>query len=111
MAFLRRLKSIGRVWRTKGNFRNIRETPGDSHLEAVVSPRAEFHHARLLVEGKIFDVDLAGRLINRRRLPLDPTRIVEGRLRRQRHLEVTVGAVKRKFFHILTFLGRKYNLI
>jgi len=96
------------VWITKRNFRNIREIPDSSHLEAVISPRAEFHHARLFVEGKIFDIDLAGRLINRRRLPLDPAREVEGRLRRQRHLEVTVGAVERKFFDIT--LG-KNNLI
>lgn len=69
---------------------------GCSHLEAVVSPRAELHHARLLVEGKIFDVDLAGRLVNRRRLPLDPTRVVQCRLRRQRHLKITVGAVEKR---------------
>lgn len=67
---------------------------GGSHLEAVVSPRAELHHARLFVERKIFDVDLAGRLVNRRRLPLDPTRVVQSRLRRQRHLEIAVGAVE-----------------
>lgn len=65
-----------------------------AYLEAVVSPRAELHYACLFVERKIFDVDLAGRLINRRRLPFDSTRVIKSRLRRQRYLEVTVGAVQ-----------------
>ena len=80
----------------EGNFRNIDEIPDNSHLETVISPRAKFHHARLFIKGKIFDVDFAGRLINSWWLPVDPARIVESRLRRQRHLKVTVGAVEHK---------------
>ena len=65
----------------------------DRYLEAVVGPGAELHDARLLVEGEVFYVDLAGRLVYRRWLPLDPPCVIQRRLRRQRHLEITVGAV------------------
>lgn len=81
-----------------------------SHLEAVVSPRAEFHYARLLVERKIFDVNLAGRLINRRRFPLDSTRVVESCLRRQRHLEITVGAVEIHEFPLESTIRNNLNV-
>lgn len=63
-----------------------------AHLKTVVGPRAEFHNARLLIEGEVLDVDLAGRFVNGGRAPLDATRVVERRLRRQRHLEIAVGA-------------------
>ena len=62
------------------------------HLETVVRPTTEFQDARLLVEGEVLDVDLAARLVNGGRLPLDQAAVVHGRLRGQRHLEVPVRA-------------------
>lgn len=62
------------------------------HLEAVVRPRAELEDARLLVEGEVLDVDLAARLVNGRRFPLDQAAVVHRCLGGQRHLEVPVGA-------------------
>ena len=61
-------------------------------LVAVVGPRAELEHARLLVKGEVFDVDLATRFVDGRRSPLDQPVVVHGRLGRQRHLEIAVGA-------------------
>lgn len=64
-----------------------------AYLEAVVSPRAELHDARLLVERKVFYVDLARGLVYGRWLPFDPPRVIQRRLRCQRHLEITVGTI------------------
>lgn len=62
------------------------------HLKTIVGPRAELHNARLLVEWEVFNIDFARRFVNGGRAPLDAARVVERRLRRQRHLEVAVGA-------------------
>ena len=40
-----------------------------TNLEAIVSPAPEFHDTCLLIEGKIFYINLTRRLINGRRLP------------------------------------------
>ena len=64
---------------------------GETHLESVVSPAAELHDARLLVEGEVLDVHLARRVIDGRRTPLDQPRVEQGRLGGQGHLEVAVG--------------------
>ena len=63
-----------------------------SNLKPVVGPRPEFHHTGLLVEGKVLDVNHAGRLVDGRRLPLDQAVEPQRGLRRQRHLEIAVGA-------------------
>lgn len=62
------------------------------YLEAVVGPRTELEYAGLLVEGEVLDVDFAGGLVYRRRLPLDQALVVDGGLRGQGHLEVSVRA-------------------
>ena len=67
-----------------------------SYLETVVGPAAELHDAGLLVEGEVLDVHLAGRMIDGRRSPLHQTRVEEGRLRWQCHLEVTVGTEQKE---------------
>lgn len=63
------------------------------YLEAVVSPRAKLHDARLLVERKVFYVDLTRGFVYGRWLPFDPPCVIQRRLRCQRYLEITVGAV------------------
>lgn len=63
------------------------------YLEAVVSPRAKLHDARLLVERKVFYVDLARGFVYGRWLPFDPPCVIQRRLRCQRYLEITVSAV------------------
>ena len=50
----------------------------------------------MLVEGVELDVDGAGRLVDGRGLPVDPSVRVEGRLRHQGHLVVTVRAAQIK---------------
>jgi hypothetical protein len=74
---------------------------GVSNLKAVVRPGAELHDAGLLFEGEVLDVDLAGRLVDGGRPPLHAARVVQRRLRRQRHLEVAVRAVPHIHSHIL----------
>lgn len=65
-----------------------------THLEAVVGPGAELHHARLLVEGEKLHIDLTRRLVDRWGLPLHQAVVVESGLGGECHLEVTVGAVR-----------------
>lgn len=65
-------------------------------LEAIVGPRSEFHDARLLVEWEILDVDLAGGLINCRRLPFHPSGVVESGFGGQCHLEIPISTVTKK---------------
>lgn len=72
----------------------------DSYLEAIVSPRAKFHDARLLIEGEIFHVYLAGGLVDGGRTPLHAARVVQRRLCRQCHLEITVGTVTTKLIPV-----------
>ena len=66
------------------------------YLESVVGPAAELHDAGLLVEGKVLDVHLATRVVDRRRLPLHLPRRHQRRLRRQSHLEIAVGAARKR---------------
>lgn len=63
-------------------------------LKSVVGPGAKLHYAGLLVEGEVLDVDLAGGLVDGGRAPLHAPRIVQSRLRRQRHLKVAVRAAQ-----------------
>ena len=74
------------------------------YLESVVGPAAELHDAGLLVEGKVLDVHLATRVVDRRRLPLHLPRRHQRRLRRQGHLEIAVGAARKRE------RGRKINV-
>lgn len=67
-----------------------------SNLKTVISPRTEFHHAGLFVEGEVLDVDLAGGLVDGGWFPLHAAGVVERRFCRQRHLKVAVGAAKTK---------------
>ena len=66
------------------------------YLESVVGPAAELHDAGLLVEGKVLDVHLATRVVDRRRLPLHFPRRHQRRLRRKGHLEIAVGAARKR---------------
>lgn len=63
-----------------------------SNLKPIIGPRPEFHHTGLLIERKVLDVNHAGRLVDGRRLPLNEAVEPQGGLRRQRHLEIAVGA-------------------
>ncbi len=63
-----------------------------ANLKTIVCPGPEFHDTGLLVEGKVFDVDLARRLVNGWRLPLHQTVPPKGSLRSQGHLEIAIGA-------------------
>lgn len=65
-----------------------------AHLKSIVCPAAELHDAGLLVEGKVFHVDFAGALVNRRRSPLDASCVIQRGLGGQRHLEIAIGAEK-----------------
>lgn len=65
-----------------------------TNLKTIVSPATKFEYASLLIEGKIFDVDLARRFVDRRRFPFDQTLVVDGRFGCQCHFEVTIGARK-----------------
>jgi len=62
------------------------------YLEAVIGPRTELEDAGLFVEWEVLHVDLAGRFIYGRRLPLDQSLMVDRGLRGQGHLEVAVRA-------------------
>jgi hypothetical protein len=66
--------------------------PSLPHLKPVVGPAAKLHDAGLLVEGKVLDVHLARRVVDRGRLPLHLARGHQGCLRRKGHLKVAVGA-------------------
>lgn len=68
------------------------------YLESVVCPATELKNACLLVEGKIFHIYFAGRLVNSGRFPFDQPLVIDGCLGRQRYLEVAVGTV------ILTYI-------
>lgn len=65
-------------------------------LVAVVGPAAKLHDARLLVEREVLHVHLAGRVVDGGRPPLHQARVEQRRLRRQRHLEVAVGAGRKE---------------
>ena len=67
-----------------------------NYLKTIVSPAAELHDASLLVERKVLDVHLAGRVVDGRRLPLHFARGHQGGLCGQRDLEVAVGAERRR---------------
>lgn len=45
------------------------EEMNSTHHIPVICPRTEFHETRLLVKGKVLDVDLTERFVNSRRLP------------------------------------------
>lgn len=62
------------------------------YLKAVIGPRTELEDAGLLVEWEVLDVDFTGRFIYRWWLPLDQALMVDGGLRGQGHLEVSVRA-------------------
>ena len=68
-----------------------------THLVAVVGPAAELHVAVLLVEGEPLDVDLAGGLVDGRRLPVHLARVPQRRLRHQRHLVLAVRAERTEY--------------
>ena len=64
---------------------------GSTHLKPIIGPGTEFHDTCLFVEGKIFDVNLTGRLVNCRRLPLHQPVPPEGGLGGEGHLKVSIG--------------------
>ena len=71
-------------------------TCNNTHHVTVVGPRAELHEALLLVEREKFDIDLAGGLVDGRRVPRDFSRKVQYGLGHDRDLVIAVGAGKRK---------------
>lgn len=50
------------------------------HLEAIVSPGTELHDAALLIKWEILNINLAGGFVDRWRLPVHFSRVLEGRL-------------------------------
>ena len=70
----------------------ILQSSSSSNLKPIIGPRSEFHHTGLLIERKVLDVNHAGRLVDGRRLPLDEAVEPQRGLRRQSHLEISVGA-------------------
>lgn len=64
------------------------------YLSTVVRPRAEFHDARLLIERKVFHVDLAGRFVNGRWFPEYLAGILQRGFCHQRHLVIPVRAAE-----------------
>ena len=74
-------------------------TKSNSYLETVIRPAAKLHDTGLLVEWEVLDVNLARRLVDGGRLPLDEAVVPQGRLGRQGHLEIAVRtAIWRKMF-------------
>ncbi len=62
-----------------------------THLKPIIGPGSEFHDTRLFVEGKVFDVNLTGRLVNCRWFPFHQTVPPEGGLGGEGHLKVSIG--------------------
>lgn len=79
------------------------------YLESVVRPATEFQHARLLVEREKFHVDLARRFEYGRRFPFYQPYVVYGRLGRQRHVEIAVGAADHIQTHKLQQKRRRWH--
>ena len=67
-----------------------------AHHETVVGPRSELEEALLIVEGEELDVDVAGRLVDGRRVPHDLAGVVQLRFRHDSHLVVAVGTAERQ---------------
>lgn len=83
--------SIGAVDKRKWSDEGSGESGPHNYLESVVRPATELKNACLLVERKIFHVYFAGGLVNSGWFPFDQPLVIDGRLGRQRYLEVTVG--------------------
>ena len=64
------------------------------HLKSVVGPAAKLEDARLFVKGKIFDVNLATRLVDGRRFPFNQSRVVHCRFGGQGHFKIAIRTVK-----------------
>jgi hypothetical protein len=64
---------------------------GGTNLKPIIGPRPKLHDTRLLVERKVFDVNLTGRLVDGGRFPLHQPVVPQGRLCGQRHLKVPVS--------------------
>jgi len=64
------------------------------YLRSVVSPRAEFHVARLLVEREVLDVDLAEGFVNGRRFPLDGAVVAQDGFGHDGHFVITIGTAR-----------------
>lgn len=58
----------------------------------VVRPGTELHEAGLFVKGEVLNVDLTEGLVDSRWLPHHLPRVMEDRLRHDRHLVVTIRA-------------------
>ena len=70
--------------------------PPRTHLKPVIGPGPEFHDTGLLVEGEILDVDLAGRLVDGRGLPLYKAVPPQGGLGGKGHFKIAIGAERAK---------------
>ena len=82
----------------KANQNNPKKAKTDSspNLKPIIGPGPKLHDTGLFVEGKILDVDLAGRFVDGRGLPLHQPVVPQGRLRCQCYLKITVRAEKGK---------------
>ncbi len=64
---------------------------GETNLKPIIGPRPKLHDTRLLVERKVFDINLTGRLVDGGRFPLHQSVVPQGRLCGQCHLKVPVS--------------------
>lgn len=58
----------------------------------VVCPRTELHEARLLIEGKVLDVDFTEGFVDGGRFPNDFARMMKNRFGHYCHFVVAIGA-------------------
>jgi hypothetical protein len=68
------------------------------YLVAIICPRAELHVTVLLVEGEPLHVDLAGGLVDRRRLPNHLASVTQAGFGHQGHLVLPVGTKNKSLF-------------
>ncbi len=68
-----------------------------SHLVSIEGPGAELHLTVLLVEGEVFDVDTARRLVDGRGDPQHLPGIVDHNVRLVRHLVLAISTASKEF--------------
>ena len=73
----------------------------------VICPGPELHETFLLVKGEELDINLAGRLVNSRRVPSNSSRIVKNRFCHDGYLIIAVSAENSKKMNIICTCFKK----
>ena len=81
------------LWPRKGESRTNIEAQVD-YLKSIISPASKLHDASLLIERKILNIHLTGRMVDGWRLPFNQTIVVKSCLCSERHLKITVSTKK-----------------